>query len=64
MHSIDSTDPHRAALSTPSMEAMAGSLVAYLIGSWAFVAEVGVSSRQTTRVDTGLATLGGIATTF
>jgi hypothetical protein len=64
MHSLASTDPHRDALGTPSMEAMAGPVLAYRTGSWGFLAEVGVSMRQTNRLDTGLATLGGIGTTF
>jgi hypothetical protein len=64
MHAIDSTDPHRAMLGTPSMEAMAGPVVAYTAGTWAFVAEAGVSRRQATRLDTGVTTLGGIGTTF
>jgi len=64
MHSVDSTDPHRAALGTPSMEAMAGPLVAYTAGSWVLVAEAGVSSRQTSRLETGVTTLAGIGTTF
>jgi hypothetical protein len=64
MHSIDSTDPHRAALGTPSMEAMAGPLVEYLAGSWVLLAEAGVSGRQTSRVDVGVTTLGGVGTTF
>ena len=64
MRSIDSTDPHRAALGTPSMEAMAGPLVAFLAGSWALVGEIGVSSRQTDRVDTGVTALAGVGTTF
>jgi hypothetical protein len=49
---------------TPSSEAMAGPLVASIAGTGALVAEVGVSSRETTRLDTGLAALGGIGTTF
>jgi hypothetical protein len=64
MHAIDSTDPHRMALGTPSMEAMAGPLIAYMIGRWAFIAEAGVASRRTTRLDTGVTTAGGIGTTF
>jgi len=64
MHAIASTDPHRAALGTPSMEAKAGPLIAYLLGSWAFFAEVGVCSRETSHLDNGVTTLGGIATTF
>jgi hypothetical protein len=64
MHSLDSTDPHRAALGTPSAEAMTGPVLAYRTGSWGFLAELGVSMRQTSRLDTGLATLGGIGTTF
>ena len=64
MHSLASTDPHRDALGTPSMEAMAGPVVAYMTGSWGFLAEAGVSMRQTNHLDTGLATLGGIGTTF
>ena len=64
MHSLASTDPHRSAAGTPSMEAMAGPVVAFMTGSWGFLAEVGVSMRQTNRLDTGLTTLGGIGTTF
>jgi hypothetical protein len=64
MHSVDSTDPHRAALGTPSMEAMAGPLVAYTAGSWVLVAEAGISSRETSRRETGVMTLAGIGTTF
>jgi hypothetical protein len=64
MHSIDSTDPRRAMKETPSVEAMVAPMVAYTVGSWAFVAEAGVSSRKTTGIDTGLLTLGGIGTTF
>jgi hypothetical protein len=64
MHSINSTDPHRAALGTPSMEAMAGPLVAYTAGSWMLLAEAGIASRQTSRLQTGVITLAGIGTTF
>jgi hypothetical protein len=64
IRSLDSTDPHRAMNGTPSMEAMAAPMVAYTAGTWAFVAEAGVSSRQTAHLDTGLLTLGGIGTTF
>jgi hypothetical protein len=64
MHSVASTDPNRAALDTPAMEAMAGPLVTYRTGSWALVAEAGVSSRQTSRFEAGITTLAGIGTTF
>jgi hypothetical protein len=64
MHSVDSTDPHRAALGTPSMEAMAGPLVAYTAGSWVLVAEAAISTRQTSHLETGVTTLAGIGTTF
>jgi hypothetical protein len=64
MRSLDSTDPHRMENGTPSMEALAGPLVAYMAGGWAFVAEAGVSSRRTSRLDTGVTALGGIGTTF
>jgi hypothetical protein len=64
LRSINSTDPHRVMLGTPSMEAMGGPIVAYMAGSWALVAEAGVSTRRTTRLDTGLIALGGIGTTF
>jgi hypothetical protein len=64
MHAVDSTDPHRMSLGTPSMEASAAPLVAYMAGSWAFIAEAGVSSHQTTRFATGLTTIGGVGTTF
>jgi hypothetical protein len=64
MHALASTDPHRAALGTPSMEMMAGPLVAYTAGSWALVAEAGVSGRQTDHLATGLTTLAGIGTAF
>jgi hypothetical protein len=64
MHAIDSTDPRRVMLGTPSMEAMAGPVVAYTAGTWAFVAEAGIASRQTAHLDTGVTTLGGIGTTF
>ncbi len=64
MHSLASTDPHRATVGTPSMEAMAGPVVAFMTGRWGFLAEAGVSMRQTSRLDTGVMTLGGIATTF
>lgn len=64
MHAIASTDPNRQALGTPSMEASAGPLVAYLVGSWAFVAEVGLAARQTSRLDTGVATMAGVVAAF
>jgi hypothetical protein len=64
MHSIDSTDPHRAALGTPSMEAMAGPLVAYTAGRWSVVAEAGVSTRRTSRLDTGVTAIAGVGTAF
>jgi len=64
MHSVDSTDPHRAANATPSMEALAGPVVAYTIGNWALVAEGGVSRRETDRAQVGLTTLGGVGATF
>jgi hypothetical protein len=64
MHSLDSTDPHRAMNGTPSMEALAAPMVAYTAGTWAFIAEAGVASRQTAHLDSGLLALGGIGTTF
>jgi len=64
MHAVDSTDPHRAANGTPSSEAMVGPVVSYAIGTWALVAEAGVSRRVTTSAQVGLTTLGGIAATF
>src|SRR5262249_23109973 len=64
MRSLASTDPNRATPGTPAMGAMAGPLLAYRVGSWALVAEAGVSSRQTARRDTGLTTIGGVGTTF
>jgi hypothetical protein len=64
LHAIDSTDPHRAAQGTPSMEAMAGPLVAYTVGRWALIAEAGVAARRTSRLDTGLATIAGVGTAF
>ena len=64
MHALASTDPNRAAHGTPSMEAMAGPLIAYTAGNWALVAEVGVSSRRTSRLETGLAALTGLGTSF
>lgn len=64
MHTVASTDPNRQALGTPSMEASAGPLLAYQIGSWAVIAEVGLAARQTSRLDTGVATLGGVVAAF
>jgi hypothetical protein len=64
MHSLASTDPHRNAFGTPSMEAMAGPVVAFMTGGWGFLAEVGVAMRQTSRLDTGVTTLGGVARAF
>jgi len=64
MHSVDSTDPHRAAHSTPSSEALAGPVVTYAIGNWALVAEGGVSRRVTTTTQVGLTTLGGVGASF
>jgi hypothetical protein len=64
MHSLASTDPHRAALGTPSMEAMAAALAAYTTGPWAFVLEGGVGSRRTTDLETGLVALAGVGTAF
>jgi hypothetical protein len=64
MRALASTDPHRATLGTPSMEAMAGPLVAYTAGSWVLVAEAGVSNRQTSHLETGLVTVAGVGTSF
>jgi hypothetical protein len=64
MHSIDSTDPHRQALGTPSMEAMAGPLVAYVAGTWTLLAEAGFAARETLHLETGVTALGGVGTTF
>jgi hypothetical protein len=64
MHSIDSTDPKRAMLGTPSMEALVGPMVAYTAGSWAVVGEVGVASRQSSRVETGVTALAGVGASF
>ena len=64
MHSVDSTDPHRAANGTPSTEALAGPVVTYTLGNWALVAEGGVSRRVTATAQVGLITLGGVGATF
>jgi hypothetical protein len=64
MHSVASTDPHRTANATPSMEALAGPVVAYTLSNWALVVEGGVSRREAVRAETGLTTLGGIGATF
>jgi hypothetical protein len=64
MHSLASTDPHRAMNGTPSVEALAGPVVAYMVGRWAFVAEAGLSAREVARLETGVTTLGGIGTMF
>ena len=64
MHSLASTDPKRSTNGTPSMEAMAGPVVAYTAGRWAVVAEAGVASRKATRLETGVVTLAGIGTSF
>jgi hypothetical protein len=64
MHAIASTDPHRAALGTPSMEALVGPVVAYTAGRWAVIAEAGVASRQTSRVETGVTALAGVGASF
>lgn len=64
MHAIESTDPNRVALGTPSMEAMAGPLLAYRIGTWAIVGEAGIASRRTTRLETGVAAIAGVGTSF
>lgn len=64
MHAFASTDPHSAAHGTPTMEAMAGPVLAVSAGSWVFVAEAGVASRQTSHLDTGLVSLAGVGTSF
>lgn len=64
MHAVDSTDPHRAANSTPSTEALAGPVVAYAIGNWTLVAEGGAARRVTTTTQVGLTALGAVGASF
>jgi len=64
MRSLASTDPHRAALGTPSMELMAGPLVAYTSGAWALMVEAGFAAQRTTQLQTGMTTLGGVGAVF
>ena len=64
MRLLDSKDAHRQEHSTPSLEAAAGPIVAYMAGSWLLAVEAGYSARRTDRLQNGLAMLGGVGAAF
>ena len=61
---LDSTDPHRVAHGTPSMEFVAGPVAALMIGPAALVLEAGVSGVRRGTLDTGLLTIGSVGAAF
>jgi hypothetical protein len=65
-HSLDSTDPRRATLGTPSAEAFAGPVGAFTLGPVAFMAEAGMNELWTVgaRARGGVVGMGGFAAVF
>ena len=59
-----STDANRAARNRPEYEITVGPTASYTRGSWAVMAETGLSSVRTTTTQTGLLALGGVASSF
>ena len=63
-HDLWSSDPNRVARSRPEYELMAGPTVSYTRGSWAVMAETGLSTVRTTITRSGVIALAGIGSTF
>jgi len=63
-HSLWSSDPNRFTRDRPEYELMAAPTASFSYGSWAVMAEAGVSSVRTTVTSNGVIALGGLASTF
>jgi hypothetical protein len=59
-----SSDPHRATYDRPTSEILAGPTASYTSGSWAVMAETGLSTIRTNVTQSGLIALAGVASTF
>jgi len=59
-HSLDSTDPNRFVRDRPEYELLAGPTASYTRGSWAVMAEAGLSTVRTTVTESGLVALAGV----
>lgn len=59
-----STDPNRVARNRPAFELTAGPTVSYTRGSWAVMAETGLSTVRTTSTQSGVVALAGLASSF
>jgi len=62
--SLGSSDPRRVEHSNPTFEFNAGPLLAYSMGRFSLVSEVGISGQKVDRVHTGVLVLGGLAAAF
>ena len=63
-HSLGSTDPLRVSRGNPSMEAMAGPVLAYTAGRLVLVAEAGATTTRIAVQQTGFVGVAGVGTTF
>jgi hypothetical protein len=63
-HDLWSSDPNRFVRDRPVYELMAAPTASFSYGSWAVMAEAGVSSVRTTVTSNGVIALGGLASTF
>jgi hypothetical protein len=63
-HDLWSSDPNRVTRDRPVSELMAGPTASYTVGSWAVMAEAGVSTVHTTNTQTGLIALAGVGSCF
>jgi hypothetical protein len=59
-----SSDPHRATYDRPTSELLAGPTASYTSGSWAVMAETGLSTIRTNVTQSGLIALAGVASSF
>ena len=59
-----STDPNRFVRDRPEYELVAGPTASYAHGSWAVMAETGLSTVRTTTTQTGLIALAGLSSCF
>jgi len=59
-----SSDPHRAIYDRPTSEVLAGPTASYTHGSWAVMAEAGLSTIRTNVTQSGLIALAGVASSF
>jgi hypothetical protein len=59
-----SSDPNRVVRSRPEYELAAGPTASYTYGSWAVMAETGLSAVRTTITQTGVIALAGLASSF